>query len=75
MLAAGVMMMMVHVMMVLEEAEEEAELYSSILQELLMLLVQLIPEVELEELLNQINLKLEQEAVVLVGPLYFKVEM
>jgi len=74
-LAAGVMMIVVHVMMVLEEAEEEAELYSSILQELLMSQVQLMQEGELEELLVQINLKLEQEAVVLVGPLYFKVEM
>jgi len=70
-----VAMMMEVMMMVLEGAEEVEELYSSILQDLLMLLVQLTPEVETVEIMAEITMRVELEEEVLVEPLYFKVQM
>ena len=53
----------------------EVELYSSMLQEILIFQVQLMPEVEAVETMAEMTPKLEQEEEVLVGPLYFKVQM
>ena len=59
MLVGQVLMMMVDVMMVLEGAEVEEELYSSILQDLLILRVQLMPEAEQAEIMAEIPVILE----------------
>ncbi len=69
----GVMMMNHEMMMVLEVAEEAEALYSSILQDLLIFQVQLMPEVETAEMMLQVPTMLERVEVVLVAELYFKV--